>query len=199
MPPNILKVKMIKTTTRGFTLMEMIVVLGSFAILAVISTSVLFVALNNMAKARVTREVRRNGDSALQIMERQLRVAQALSPVPTECGGNIVKYLDQYGNYAQFTCQSSAGQYFIASGAATPFSSPVPIPSPTAAPSPIPLSDSKKVTVGNSCSIFICDTASPPQWVKINFSLTSNTNLGSNRPTEKQSSTWASQINIRYQ
>lgn len=172
----------------GFTLMEMIVVLGSFAILAIISTATLFITLNNMAKARVTREVRRNGDSALQVMERQLRVAQAITACnPT---GTEVDFTDQYGNNnsstnaPKFICDSTTpNKFFIASGSAH-----------------VRLTDENRVTVISCNNVFTCDPANnPPQWVKINFTLKSNVNPASTRPTEQGQATWNSQVNIRYQ
>jgi len=168
--------------------MEMIVVLGSFAILAIISTSTLFIALSNMAKAKVTREVRRNGDSALQIMERHLRVAQAL-PTPVavpppvyQCGGNRVDYIDQYGQAGRFTCVTGVPPQgnFIASGSAD-----------------IPITDQSKVSVEN-CN-FTCDSSDPRKWVQIDFSLISIVNPNSTRPTEKQRISWKSQLNLRFE
>lgn len=176
----------LKSQSRGFTLIEMIAVLGSFGVLAVLATTTLLIALGNMAKTRATQEVRRNGENALQVMERHLRVAKALST--TTCGGaggaagSSVEFTDQSGNPAKFSCSPSGGINVIASSSGEL------------------LTDPSRVAVTN-CNIFTCDapadSKTPRRWVRIQFTLGSART--SDRPTEKAQTTWNSQVNIRFE
>ena len=174
-----------KEKRRGFTLVETVVFLGVFGVLAILATTSLLLVLGNMTKTKVIQESRRNGNNALQIMERQLRVAESLSTVAGECGGSTVKFTDQYGQPASFSCELSSGNFAISSGSGG-----------------LLLTDPSSVkvsTVGDpsTCQIFTCDTNDPKRWVRIDFSVSPITN--STRATEVFQSEWHSQVNIRYQ
>lgn len=178
--PNNLKLRV-----KGFTLVETVVFLGVFGVLAILSTSTLFLVLGNMAKARVTQDVRRNGNNALQVMERQLRVAKAVDSclsggAACTSGCDTVKFTDQYGSVnGEFSCKSLGPDLMI-----------------IASSSGQPLTDQDSVNV-SSCS-FSCDASVPTKWVNISFTIVPQTQ-GSSRATDQFRSDWHSQVNIRFQ
>lgn len=60
----------------GFTLIEILVVIGIFGILAFIGSNMFFTILKSSAKTRVLAEVKQNGNYALSVMERMVRNAR---------------------------------------------------------------------------------------------------------------------------
>jgi Tfp pilus assembly protein PilE len=173
---------------RGFTLAETVVFVGSFAVLAIIATATLFMVLGNVAKTRINQEIRRNGDNALQIMERHLKVAKEI----VSCTTTAVTFFDQYGSKdasggptGSFSCGAAPGYTGVLA---------------LSSASGQLLTDPSRVTISN-CAIFNCDSPSDPEapkkWVKIDFGLTSAGT--SARTTEKTTVQWHSQVNIRYQ
>lgn len=169
---------------RGFTLIETIVFLGAFGVLSILTTVTLFVVLGSMTKARITREVRRNGDNAMQIIERQLRVAKSISTAPGTCGSSagsvsVLQYIDQYNSPLSFSCVSVGGVNGIASVSAQTNL----------------LTDTTRVGIQN-CAVFTCDQSTVPKWVRIDFVLSS---LAVGRVTEMFQSRWQTQVGVRYQ
>lgn len=66
------KIKTIKTNyffSRGFSLIEMIVVISILGVVMVIASSFLLISLMASSKAEITKEVRQNGNQALSVIE----------------------------------------------------------------------------------------------------------------------------------
>lgn len=62
----------------GFTLIEILIVIGIFGILAFIGTNMFFTILKSSAKTRVLAEVKQNGNYALSVMGRMIRNAKRI-------------------------------------------------------------------------------------------------------------------------
>lgn len=122
----------------GYSLIEILVVLSVFSLLAILSTQTILLTLRNARKSEASIEVRENLESALSVMERQLRSAKSI----TACSSTQVSYTDSLGTLSNFTCNSGTNSY-ISSGSAT-----------------IRLT-SNQINL-TSCNIFTCSPATPP-------------------------------------
>ncbi|MCX7928282.1 MAG: type II secretion system GspH family protein [Patescibacteria group bacterium] len=103
--------------TQGFSLVEMIIVISVFSILAVVVTQSLTLSLRGAQKGRAVGSVRENLEFAISVMERQLRNAKSLNCA--ESNHNTLVYVDSYGNNARFACVTQGVQTYIASGSAS--------------------------------------------------------------------------------
>jgi len=97
----------------GYSLMEVMIAIGVFALLAVLVTQALVVSLKSVRKSDAQNRVRANLDSAVSVMERQLRNANSID---TCTGGLGITYRDTKNNLTSFTCNLS--NHYIASGSA---------------------------------------------------------------------------------
>ncbi|OGM32389.1 hypothetical protein A3D00_04285 [Candidatus Woesebacteria bacterium RIFCSPHIGHO2_02_FULL_38_9] len=103
---------------KGFSLIEILVVIGIFALLGVITTQSLFLSLRGARKSDALGRVKQNLDYAVSIMERQLRNASKVSPCPNPVPQTRIDYTDKEGNPAYFSCEGiPAG--FVASSSAS--------------------------------------------------------------------------------
>ena len=96
---------------KGFSLIEVLVAIGVFSIVALVTTQSLASSLRNSRKSDAISRSRQNVDYAISTMERLLRNAQDIS-----CSGDnrTLNYVDEFGNNSSFRC---AGDH-IASGSA---------------------------------------------------------------------------------
>lgn len=109
-----------KKTRFGFSLIEILVVVSIFAILAAIATQTTVFSLRGARKSDSTIKVRENLNFALSIIERQLRNARAVSPCPGSSTPLFtLNYTDQYDIPTSFSCNNivPTGNGYIASGA----------------------------------------------------------------------------------
>lgn len=99
----------------GFSLIEMLVVMFVFSILAIVVVQTLAITLRGSKKSESQVQARENIQYAISVMDRQIRNARSLT-----CSGqtNTLSYTDEYGNPANFQCISSSGNYYIASNSA---------------------------------------------------------------------------------
>src|SRR3990167_2752750 len=88
---------------KGFSLLEMVVVLSVFALLAVISSQALILTLQGAKKSSNLATVRENVDFAMQIIERQLHNASEVTPCPN-VDSQTLTYKDQNGEVSTFSC-----------------------------------------------------------------------------------------------
>lgn len=91
-----------KSETYGFSIIEMLIVVGVFAVLSVIATQIVSVSLRNTSKSERLAEVREDVDFAFNVMERQIRNAQSLDCASS--GDTSLAYFDQDGNANTLLC-----------------------------------------------------------------------------------------------
>lgn len=101
---------------KGFSLVETIIVIAVFSILAVIVTQSLTLSLRGAQKGKAVGSVRENIEFALSVMERQLRSARSLNC--SASNHNTLRYIDSAGNATTFSCRNESGSTYIASGSA---------------------------------------------------------------------------------
>ena len=95
------KWKMLNTS--GMSLIEILVVIGIFAVLGVMTTQAVVLSLSGGKKTENTIKVRENINYSFSVIERQLRNADSI----TDCTNAIplaISYLDQNGVSASFSC-----------------------------------------------------------------------------------------------
>jgi prepilin-type N-terminal cleavage/methylation domain-containing protein len=104
----------VKSQIRGYSLIEMLVVVFIFSILAIITTQSLVTSLRTTNKTENLGLVRENLDFAMNVMERSIRNAKDL-----DCASSnafTLNYTDEWGGYVNFTCDNTGD--FIASNSA---------------------------------------------------------------------------------
>lgn len=88
---------------KGYSLIEVLVVIGIFAVLGAIAAQSIAFSLRNSRKASSVIEGRQNLQYAVSVIERRLRNAQEItSCLPT---GSTLSYTDEDGKPATFSCQ----------------------------------------------------------------------------------------------
>jgi len=133
---------------QGYTLIEMLVVVVAFAVLGIMVLQTLAMSLRGSKKGENIVRVKENVDHAISVIDRSLRNAKQLG---TPCGGNVVNYIDEYGNTnARFRCITDASGTYIASGAAD-----------------LRLTNPNEVTITN-CTVFTCvSNPNGPDYVEV--------------------------------
>jgi prepilin-type N-terminal cleavage/methylation domain-containing protein len=134
---------------RGFTLVELLVVVTVFAFLGLLLTNSLFSILKSNVKAELIKEIRQNGSFALDVMTKKL--TGGLSPECLDNPSSRVEFTDVSGDVITFQCDTG----YIAS---------------VSAGRNIPLTDSTGKIGLKSCS-FDCEGAGTYQKVTISFTL----------------------------
>ena len=100
---------------KGFTLIEILVVVGILAIIAVVSSNMFFTVFKSSGKTKVLTKVKQNGDYALTVMERLIRDSQEVSSSCTSGMASIkVKRFD--GSEITFSCDLAQGLIASSSG-----------------------------------------------------------------------------------
>jgi prepilin-type N-terminal cleavage/methylation domain-containing protein len=143
---------------KGFSLIEILVVLAVFSLLAIVSTEAILLTLKGTRKADTSIRVRENLGFAIASLERQIHNAQSASPCPNSDTSSI-NIEDQLGTLTAYTCTNVGPSGYVASGSARL------------------TSDNISVT---NCS-FTCTpaTSSVPQSITIDLSARDSTALGS--------------------
>jgi prepilin-type N-terminal cleavage/methylation domain-containing protein len=147
---------------KGYSLVEMLIVIFIFTILSVIITQSLAVSLRSSRKGENISSVKADIDNAVAIMEKNLRYAKlkCISSLP-----NTLVYEDQYGNTINFSCVNiDPNDHYIASNSAR--------------------ITSNKFYI-NNCAIFTCNPSSgtTPASVDINISARDKANAGAEGAT----------------
>lgn len=94
----------IKGIQRGFSLIEIIVVIGLFSIVAVITTQVILRTIANTSTSNSSTRARENLENALSVVERSIRGSHQISCVST----TRVEFLNPNDQLESLEC-SSAG------------------------------------------------------------------------------------------
>lgn len=101
---------------KGLSLLEILVVITVFAILAILTTNAVFLTLRGARKSESIARVRENLDYSLAVIERNIRNAESIVECPNP-DTSIISYLDEDGVSASFSCLiGSEAEGYIASG-----------------------------------------------------------------------------------
>jgi prepilin-type N-terminal cleavage/methylation domain-containing protein len=101
---------------KGFSLLEILVVLFVFSLLALVATQSLFLTLRGARKSESVVDVRRNLDYAVASIERQLHNASDIDPC--EARMEVLSYTDQDQLPAEFSCVNIGDEGYVASSSA---------------------------------------------------------------------------------
>jgi type II secretory pathway pseudopilin PulG len=88
-------------SSRGFTLIEILAVVGFLAVVVVTSTGLFFSILKVSNKVQVLNQVKQNGNYALTVMERSIRNAVGIN----NSAGDWVELVDPGGGQTRFACE----------------------------------------------------------------------------------------------
>jgi len=101
--------------SKGFTLVEILVVVGILGIIVVVASTIFFTTIRSSSKTKVLTTVKQNGDYALTVMERLIRDSQEVSSSCTSGMASIkVKRFD--GSEITFSCDLAQGLIASSSG-----------------------------------------------------------------------------------
>jgi prepilin-type N-terminal cleavage/methylation domain-containing protein len=143
----------------GFTLIEMIVVVGILGIIAVVGSGTFFSILRGSTKTKTLQTVKQNGDYAISVMERMIRNARVLINPTADSTVSSITIKNPDGGTTTFSCGGNPAT--IASNGASLLSN--------------------EVKVNDCNNIFNVSVGQPgikPPVVKINFSLSPVASLG---------------------
>jgi prepilin-type N-terminal cleavage/methylation domain-containing protein len=164
---------------KGFSLIEMLIVVGMFAVLATIASQSTLLSLRGARKSDSISDVREDLDFAMSVMDRSLKNAQSITSPCVGAVSQSITYLDEYEMAGRFACEDVNGDLIleVASGSGTPRARLT--------------SSDIRVT---SCQI-ICTTpaANTPAYIDISLSGTNVTGTG----TELSPVTVDTRVNLR--
>lgn len=103
-----------KKRNSGLSLIEILVVITVFSILAILATRGVLLTLRGSRKSDALGSVRENVGYSFAVMERNLRNAQTLSCT----SATRVDYTDQNDSAGYFSCENVGSSGYIASGSA---------------------------------------------------------------------------------
>jgi len=103
---------------QGTSLIEVLVVIVIFSVLAILATRGLFLALQGSRKSASQVAVRENIDTAISVIERQLRNAEGLVTTCPNLTPLVLDYIDQESNPTSFSCVDIGTDGHIASASA---------------------------------------------------------------------------------
>ncbi|MGA3292117.1 MAG: prepilin-type N-terminal cleavage/methylation domain-containing protein [Candidatus Microgenomates bacterium] len=107
-----------KTLVKGFSLIEIMVVITIFAILGILVTGSIILTLQGTQKSESLIRARENLNYSLGVIERNIRNANSIP----DCSGtasNTISYLDENGNPASFSCvNTGSDDSYVASSSA---------------------------------------------------------------------------------
>lgn len=112
-----------KKDMKGFTLIELMVSLGIFAVVGVILTEVFITSIRSSIRGEVSHTVKQNGDMALGVITRMVQNAQKIT---SDCSGTTdtsMTLTNQDGGVSTFQCEKDGAILRIASvsGATTSY------------------------------------------------------------------------------
>jgi prepilin-type N-terminal cleavage/methylation domain-containing protein len=99
---------------QGFSLLEILVVVTVFSILAILTTQAVLLTLRGSKKSESLTKVRGNIDYSLAVIERNIRNAESIEECPNS-DTRIISYLDEDGVLTSFSCASDDDGGYIAS------------------------------------------------------------------------------------
>jgi len=92
----------------GFTLVEILVVVGILGIIAVVASTIFFTTIRSSSKTKTLTKVKENGDYALSVMERLIRDSEEVitnsDNQTCQASMNKIKVKRLDGTTVEFTC-----------------------------------------------------------------------------------------------
>lgn len=89
---------------KGYTLMEMLVVIVLFGIIGTVASETIIFTLRGTAKADAISKVRNNIDYAVGEMEREIRGASKITSACTGVAASSITFLDQNNSSVTYSC-----------------------------------------------------------------------------------------------
>jgi prepilin-type N-terminal cleavage/methylation domain-containing protein len=158
----------IENKEAGFSLVEVLIVIAIFSVIALVVSQTLFSTLKGAARSEVSSSIKQEGNYVISVMERQLHNSIQI----TSCGPTSIVYRDAYSQSVSFSCDGGR----VASNSAS-------ITSPT--------------TTVTGCSI-ICSPITPPyRSVDVNMTFERIDSTGTLRPEEKARVDLRTKIQLR--
>lgn len=101
-------------TIQGFSLLEILVVITVFSMLAILTTQAVILTLRGSKKSESLTKVRGSIDYSLATIERNIRNADSIEECPNP-DPDIISYHDENGVLTSFSCDSDSDGGYIAS------------------------------------------------------------------------------------
>lgn len=159
------------SNSKGFTLIEILVVISILGLIMVVGTNMFIQVLKNNVKTEAIKDVKQNGDYAIMVMERMIRNAQNIRG----CSSSVITIDNPDGRQTTFECLD--GAIASRSGALSGKLTSSKVTLSSALP---------PASVCNSSTLaFTCDSTFQPPTVTVGFTLTK---VGENLRAEEQSS-----------
>lgn len=90
----------------GYTLIELMIVVVAFSVIALIASETIIVTVRSAYKADAVTKVRQNIDYAFDSMERQIRGAKSITSACDGTSYQSITILDQNSNPVTFSCNN---------------------------------------------------------------------------------------------
>ena len=107
-----------KKNSLGISLIEILIVIGIFAVLGILSTRAVLLSLQGSKKGDSQIKVRENLDYAISIIERNLRNAGRVSSSCLGVASSTISYSDSNDISTSFSCLNIGSAGYVASGSA---------------------------------------------------------------------------------
>lgn len=106
-------------TQKGFSLIEVLVAIVMFTLLAIVATQTTVQSLRGSRVSDAGTQVRENMEYALSVLERHVRNASSIVTACDGVGRQTLTYLNEKGRQATFQCLTDANGTYLASNSAT--------------------------------------------------------------------------------
>lgn len=103
-----------KKSTKGFTLVEILIVITIFAVIGLLSTRSVFLTIRGSKKSDSLVRVRENVNYSLAVIERQLRNSESVTC--PNASTDTLDYVSLEGLPTTFSCITGGADKYIASG-----------------------------------------------------------------------------------
>ncbi|MBU2591908.1 MAG: hypothetical protein ABH867_03200 [Patescibacteria group bacterium] len=94
---------------KGFSILEVVVMIGILGLIGVIATGVFFTTLRSSTRSRVSENLKQKGDFALNVIEKMVRGASFLPDLSANCDGSdksSISVVSRDGFTTTFDCSS---------------------------------------------------------------------------------------------